>query len=466
MSFVRTFSLPVGTPATLHLFADTRYRLWVNGNFVAYGPARFVTSHPEYDSHDITGLLHAGENILRVEVNYYGTSSFQTMPDGLPGFIAAGGTESGSIEFTTPGDWTACIHQAWDAQAPAFSFAQNPVEICDTRILAKELAGAFDAPVEALPAASCPWPKPAPRTAPYPDYALFNPVRMLVTGPLNDSLRWGLETIHPVGPEGGSMPALMFSTWIHSPRDQATCLDCFWADLELNGQRLTIEYPKVLGNHGQAAVHLRKGWNYLAGSFALLVERWSFLLGLPREAEASLHALPDLACPDVFAVSPVVAAIAVPVQPDSPEAFVPASGWKLFPNEILRVIPARLTAWDSPKASACRYDVSAKCFSEAATHTAAAAVWSYDFADEYYGHPVLEVEAPAGSILDIAYDDWKRPDGCAALYFSNFSIDAADRFVLRGGRQKIEVLNPRAGIYLQVVLRVPENSAPGPLERT
>ena len=52
--------------AMLHLFADTRYRLWVNGKFVAAGPGRFVTGFPEYDSHSLAGLVQPGRNLLAV----------------------------------------------------------------------------------------------------------------------------------------------------------------------------------------------------------------------------------------------------------------------------------------------------------------------------------------------------------------------------------------------------------------
>ena len=126
----------------LHLFADTRFRILVNEVFVAYGPARFVTEFPEYDSYDLTPYLKDGANALRVEVNYYGCLSYQTMADGQPGFIAAGGSADGAIDLATPGDWTARVHAAWAWDAPNFSFAQNPAEICDTQLLAQELADA------------------------------------------------------------------------------------------------------------------------------------------------------------------------------------------------------------------------------------------------------------------------------------------------------------------------------------
>ena len=467
VSFERRFSLARPASAQLHVFADTRYRLWVNEIFVAYGPARFVTTHPEYDSHDLTSLLRAGENLVRVEVNYYGASSFQTMRNGLPGFIAAGGLEDGSESFATPGSWSGRVHQAWDSHAPLFSFAQNPAEICDTRMLAEELGSSATRPVVAKAAAATPWAEPVPRSASYPDYARVSPVRMSVSGPATNRLQWGMQIkdgVHGVSTaprlEG---PHVMFSTWIHSPRQQDVLLECFWANLELNGQALTIVYPPHLGNHGEAKISLRAGWNFLAGNFAVLLEYWAFLLGLPFASEASLHARPDLACEEIFALSPYAQTVTIPSCPSTPEKFAVPSGWKLIANQIFQVTPARLTGWDSPLRPASSYEVPKERFGEASTHTARTAIWTFDFADEYYGQPVIEVEAPAGSVLDVAYDDWKREDGCVALYQSNPMVDAVDRFILRGGRQRIEVLNPRGGIYLEVVLRAPAGSDPVPL---
>ena len=65
--FERTFSLPaVPAQFPLHLFADTRYRLRVNGEFVGAGPGRFVTQFPEYDTHELAPLLRAGDNRISV----------------------------------------------------------------------------------------------------------------------------------------------------------------------------------------------------------------------------------------------------------------------------------------------------------------------------------------------------------------------------------------------------------------
>ena len=57
--------------AVLHVFADTRYMLWINGQYVERGPCRFVPSHPEYDTLDVTSYLRQGDNVLAVVVHHY-----------------------------------------------------------------------------------------------------------------------------------------------------------------------------------------------------------------------------------------------------------------------------------------------------------------------------------------------------------------------------------------------------------
>ena len=56
--FRRTFSL-AAAPATalLHIFADSRYVLYVNGVTASRGPCRFDPRSPDYDSVDVAALL-------------------------------------------------------------------------------------------------------------------------------------------------------------------------------------------------------------------------------------------------------------------------------------------------------------------------------------------------------------------------------------------------------------------------
>ena len=74
--------------AILNIFADTRYMLWINGQYVERGPCRFVPSHPEYDTVDITMHLHQGENTIAVLVHHYHDGVFKNDGSEVNGRVA------------------------------------------------------------------------------------------------------------------------------------------------------------------------------------------------------------------------------------------------------------------------------------------------------------------------------------------------------------------------------------------
>ncbi|HLW00124.1 MAG TPA: family 78 glycoside hydrolase catalytic domain [Ktedonobacterales bacterium] len=63
--------------AKLHISADCRYFLYLNGTRLGYGPARSYHTHYEYDTYEITPYLVAQDNILAVSVAHWGESTFQ-----------------------------------------------------------------------------------------------------------------------------------------------------------------------------------------------------------------------------------------------------------------------------------------------------------------------------------------------------------------------------------------------------
>ena len=68
----------------VHVTADARYRLWVNGRSVSFGPQRSDQWVCHYDSIDLTPWLEVGKNVLAAQVWSYGqwapyaTTSAQT----------------------------------------------------------------------------------------------------------------------------------------------------------------------------------------------------------------------------------------------------------------------------------------------------------------------------------------------------------------------------------------------------
>ena len=89
--------------------ADSRYRLFVNGRRVQWGPAPCDPRAYEADPIDLTRWLVPGPNVIGVEVLFYGHGE-GTWPLGKPGFLFALRVEEGGgrvREVMSDGSWRA-----------------------------------------------------------------------------------------------------------------------------------------------------------------------------------------------------------------------------------------------------------------------------------------------------------------------------------------------------------------------
>ena len=83
IAYRKTFALgAVPRSAKLHLFADARYILWINGEPVHRGPNRFETRGPEYDSVQIASALRVGANTVAIVV-MGNAGNVQSVKDGM-----------------------------------------------------------------------------------------------------------------------------------------------------------------------------------------------------------------------------------------------------------------------------------------------------------------------------------------------------------------------------------------------
>ncbi len=78
------------------ILADSRYKLYVNGKRVQFGPAPSDPRWQEADPVDIAPYLTEGENVLAVEVCFFGTGD-GTTPFGKPGLILSLDIDGGKI---------------------------------------------------------------------------------------------------------------------------------------------------------------------------------------------------------------------------------------------------------------------------------------------------------------------------------------------------------------------------------
>ena len=87
--FRKTFQLKTaGQMATLLISGDSRYRLYVNGYYVAFGPARSYPWQQCVETHDITSLLNEGDNVIAVHVYQPGYSHFSYVHRATAGLLA------------------------------------------------------------------------------------------------------------------------------------------------------------------------------------------------------------------------------------------------------------------------------------------------------------------------------------------------------------------------------------------
>ncbi|GAB1451300.1 hypothetical protein MASR2M47_13560 [Draconibacterium sp.] len=84
----------------VHVSADNRYRLFVNGEMVLWGPAVGDLSNWNYESMDIASYLKKGKNILAAQVWNFGSNAGARQISHKTAFILQGETEKERIANT------------------------------------------------------------------------------------------------------------------------------------------------------------------------------------------------------------------------------------------------------------------------------------------------------------------------------------------------------------------------------
>ena len=85
--FAARFSAKKGDDVKLRMSAASIAKVWVNGEFAAYGPARAAEGYMRIDEWPIGGLLRDGENVIAIEVANSAVNEFYFMEQ--PAFLAA-----------------------------------------------------------------------------------------------------------------------------------------------------------------------------------------------------------------------------------------------------------------------------------------------------------------------------------------------------------------------------------------
>lgn len=101
LKFRKTFDLSSRpTSFVVHVSADNRYKLYVNGTLVSMGPARGDLMHWNYETVDIAQHLVAGKNVVAALVWNEGPSRPEAQVSLITGFIMQGNSEAESVVNT------------------------------------------------------------------------------------------------------------------------------------------------------------------------------------------------------------------------------------------------------------------------------------------------------------------------------------------------------------------------------
>lgn len=133
--------------AQIRIFADSRYKLFVNGQYVGRGPCRSDPRWQYYDTHDIAHLIVKGVNTIAVLALHFGYGTGQSVSR-IPALLAearvagAGGKEE---IVGTDSTWVCSKADEYLPGAPRINGCQGAIEIVDARLREETWTGAsFD----------------------------------------------------------------------------------------------------------------------------------------------------------------------------------------------------------------------------------------------------------------------------------------------------------------------------------
>ena len=111
-----------GVRAQLHVAVDSKYWLWVNGKLVVFEGGLKRGPNPcdtYYDSVDLTDYLHQGENLIAVQVWFFGKDGFNHKNSGRAGLLVDLDLSDGT-KIVSDDSWLVRIHPAFGESLPPY----------------------------------------------------------------------------------------------------------------------------------------------------------------------------------------------------------------------------------------------------------------------------------------------------------------------------------------------------------
>ncbi len=188
VGFRAIFEAPRDGNVQLSVAGATLYRIYLNGVFFAWGPARGPHDYFRFDSWEITPLLVAGRNLVCIEVAGYNVNSYYVLNQ--PSFLQAEISANSSVLASTGGlgiPFLATIlsERVQKVQRYSFQRAFSEVYRLDSRL--SEWRQNADTEVSLVTCSSSAPRNLIERRVPYPAYEMRQPEQICSSG----TFRWG-----------------------------------------------------------------------------------------------------------------------------------------------------------------------------------------------------------------------------------------------------------------------------------
>ncbi|SDR93167.1 Alpha-L-rhamnosidase N-terminal domain-containing protein [Paenibacillaceae bacterium GAS479] len=135
--FRKTFDASEGLEeARIRIFADSKYQLFVNGEYAGRGPGRSDPRWQYVDEIDITSFIQSGKNIIAVHALHYGYGTGQSIHR-IPALVVEANLAFASGEhsvISSDESWRCKHADAYDSAAPRINGCQGPIEVYDSRL--------------------------------------------------------------------------------------------------------------------------------------------------------------------------------------------------------------------------------------------------------------------------------------------------------------------------------------------
>lgn len=494
--------------ARLFLTADSRYQVWVNGEWVGRGPVRSDRRWLYYDEWNVEELLREGSNTIAVLVHHYGEWTFQYM-QGRGGLLVDLVGFGGERLAQTDAGWKALRSRAWLTGQPRMSIQLGFNEIYDARkappddwVTADFDDGDWPAAVEIGPAGMEPWPNLTARDLPAMREEILPARKVLQAVEVERAADAQYIDLLPLMSRKNWAVAYLTTT-LTSPDEREVELR-FGSDdalkVWLNGEEVVSRLVSRAAAPDQETrrVRLRKGPNRLLAKVVQGHTGWEFFFrmggrtrGVEQQGPPVMEAgaLWSVAGPFPYPQDDTLKTgfdTAFPPERTAAEAFNPDETF----GDGLRwrhVVPARRQAAhisqlmaegtrrrpressiDGPDEILGR-GIGAFVKTGPTTDVS----FLIDFGKEVTGYPRIHlIGARGGEVIDMGYGEvLQEPDGAflsqaedpvkklagsggtARLYPDRDGVHYADRYICRPGEQWFETFDKRGFRYMQVDVR-------------